>query len=341
MTKLMQIMAGAKHGGAEAFFTRLAPALSRVGVEQEVIIRSDTDRAAALRTGGVTPLELRLGGMFDITSAHRVKRAIRQFAPEVVLTWMNRATAYAPLGPHITAARLGGYYKVENYRQCDHLIGNTQDICDYLIKAGWPKPRVHHIPNFVDDAPSPPVSRADFNTPDDATLLLAMGRLHINKGFDTLVDALRDLPNSYLWIAGEGPLRERLERQAAQSGVAKRTRFLGWRDDGPALLATADVFVCPSRHEPLGNVVIEAWAHKCPVVAAESEGPGTLIEHGRTGLLTPVDDSNALARAITRVTSEQVLAQDLAAAGQDEFRAKFNQGSVVSRYLRFFDAVTT
>jgi glycosyltransferase involved in cell wall biosynthesis len=66
-----------------------------------------------------------------------------------------------------------------------------------------------------------------------------------------------------------------------------------------------------------------------------------LIEHGRTGLLTPVDDSNALARAITRVTSEQVLAQDLAAAGQDEFRAKFNQGSVVSRYLKFFDAVTT
>jgi glycosyltransferase involved in cell wall biosynthesis len=340
VTKLMQIMAGAKHGGAEAFFTRLAPALSRAGVEQEVIIRRDPDRAAALRAGGVTLHELGLGGMFDITSAHRVKRAIHQFAPDILLTWMNRATAYAPLGPHITVARLGGYYKVENYRQCDHLIGNTQDICDYLTKAGWPKPRVHHIPNFVDDAPSPPVNRADFDTPDDAPLLLAMGRLHINKGFDTLLDALRDVPNAYLWIAGEGPLRERLERQAAQNGVANRTQFLGWRNDGPALLATADVFVCPSRHEPLGNVIIEAWAHNRPVVAAESEGPGALIEHGRTGLLTPIDDSDAMSRALTRITSEQGLAQDLAAAGKEAFQVNFTEDIVVSQYLEFFNAVT-
>ena len=57
--------------------------------------------------------------------------------------------------------------------------------------------------------------------------------------------------------------------------------LLGWRGDVPALLAAADLLVCPSRHEPLGNVVIEAWAPRTPVVAARSQGPGALIEDGQ------------------------------------------------------------
>src|SRR3546814_2771750 len=65
----------------------------------------------------------------------------------------------------------------------------------------------------------------------------------------------------WLWLAGEGPRRRALMQQAARLGLGDRVRFLGWRDDVAALLRAADVFLCPSRHEPLGNVVIEAWAH--------------------------------------------------------------------------------
>ena len=130
------------------------------------------------------------------------------------------------------------------------------------------------------------------------------------------------------------------ERRAAQCGVTERVRFLGWRDDGPALLAAANAFVCSSRHEPLGNVVLEAWAHDCPVIAVESQGPGALIEHGRTGLLTPIDDSGALARAMSRAIAEPGLRKDLAGAGKDAFRTDFTEDAVVARYLEFFDAVT-
>ena len=235
MTRLLQVMAGAKHGGAEAFFTRLAPALSQAGVEQEVIIRRNPERAAQLRAAGVAPIELGLGGFLDCTSARGVSRAVKQFDPDIVLAWMNRATSFCPSGRHILAARLGGYYKVGNYRRCDHLIGNTRDIRDYLIREGWPAARAHYIPNFIDAAPQPAIDRATFNTPEEAPLLLAMGRLHTNKAYDVLLDALPGVPGAYLWIAGEGPLRERLERQAAKLGVADRVRFLGWREDGPRL----------------------------------------------------------------------------------------------------------
>src|SRR3546814_11074829 len=97
----------------------------------------------------------------------------------------------------------------------------------------------------------------------------------------------------WLWLAGEGPRRRALMQQAARLGLGDRVRFLGWRDDVAALLRAADVFLCPSRHEPPGNVVIEAWAHGTPVVAAASQGPRPLIEDGTTGLLVALDDADA------------------------------------------------
>src|SRR5439155_20023591 len=134
--------------------------------------------------------------------------------------------------------------------RCDHLIGNTHDLVTNFIAQGWPASRAHYLPNFVDAEPAPAAARAALATPDEVPLALALGRLHQNKGFDVLLAALVQVPALHLWLAGEGDLRAALERQAAALGIAGRVRFLGWRDDVPALLASADFLVCPSRHEP-------------------------------------------------------------------------------------------
>ena len=122
-------------------------------------------------------------------------------------------------------------------------------------------------------------------------------------------------------------------------GVAARVRFLGWRRDGAALLAAADILVCPSRHEPLGNVVIEGWAHGRPVVAAAATGPAALIEDGRTGLLVAPDDAGGLAGALGRVLADRALGDSLAAAGRKAYEADFTEQAVVARYRAFFDRV--
>ena len=106
--------------------------------------------------------------------------------------------------------------------------------------------------------------------------MLALGRLHHNKAFDVAIRALVDLPGAVLWIAGKGPERNALQMLANQLGVSKRIRWLGWRDDVAALFASADVLVCPSRIEPLGNVIIEAWAQRL----SESSG-GELLAIAR------------------------------------------------------------
>jgi glycosyltransferase involved in cell wall biosynthesis len=337
--RVLQAMAGAEFGGAEAFFVRLVIALHRAGLDQRVIIRSHPDRARAFREAGIEPIELAFGGWSDFRTPGALKREIQAFRPDVALTWMNRASRMLPVGDFVHVGRLGGYYKLKYYRNCDHLIANTEDIRNYLTGDGWPAERAHYLPNFVAGTKAEPADRRQFFTPDNAPLVVAMGRLHENKAFDVLLEAITYIPGAYLWIAGEGPLRAELEKKAEVLGVKPRTRFLGWRQDTAALLAGADVFVCPSRLEPLGNVVLEAWAQGVAVVAADSFGPGTLIEHRETGILVPVDDAPAMGRAIVNLLEDDTLRHHVARQGSEVYKMDFTEDVIVARYLEFFESV--
>jgi len=344
--RLLQAMAGAPHGGAEIFFVRLAAALQRYGETQRVLIRRDRARGDALREAGVAVVEQGFGGVFDLATRRAFRREIASYRPDIVLTWMSRATQFCPLGDFVHLARLGGYYDLKYYRGCDHLIANTRAIARYAIAGGWTPERVHYLPNFVPD-PRELVRRDRGAMPErrgDSRLALALGRLHLNKGFDLLLEALAATRGIDLWIAGDGPMRPGLERAAGRLGIAERVRFLGWRDDVWQLLEAADLLVCPSVHEPLGNVVIEAWAAGTPVVATASDGPAALIEHRISGLLVPLPGQDgcgarALADAIERVVGDPMLRTRLAEGGRRAYEAEFTEAAVVSGYRRLFDAV--
>jgi glycosyltransferase involved in cell wall biosynthesis len=279
----------------------------------------------------------------DFTTRRAFHREIKAFSPHIVLTWMNRASHLCPArvsGHTFThVARLGGYYDLKYYRSCDHLIGNTEGIVRYLRGNNWPAAKSHYIPNFVSAEPAPAASRSALQTPESAPLVLALGRLHTNKAFDLLLHAATELPEAYIWIAGDGPLKVELQALAQSLGVAERVRFLGWRDDVATLLAAADIFVCPSRIEPLGNVVIEAWAHGAPVVAAAAAGPMSLITPGETGLLVPLEDAAALATSIRTLINNPELAARLAEAGRAAYAEYYTETAIVSRYLDFFEEV--
>ena len=337
--KILQVMAGAEYGGAEEFFTRLAIALHKKdGIEQRVVIRKNEERAIRLVDGGVEPTLMKFGGKLDFQTPWAVKRTINEFKPDIVFSWMNRATSMCPSkGDFVHIGRLGGYYNLKYYRDCDHLVANTEDIADYLTNNGWASDKVHYLPNFVGATRATPIDRQEFSTPKNATLILAMGRLHENKAFDVLMEAVARVPNTYLWLAGEGPLRGELEALAEKLGIKPRTRFLGWRSDPERLFAAADLFICPSRHEPLGNVVIESWAQGVPIIAADSLGPGTLIRQGENGVLFPVDDVKTLASSIKRLIQEPYLANDLAVQAAQDYEENFTESIVVDKYLNFFE----
>ena len=337
--RVMQVMAGAREGGAETFFVSVVLALHRAGLDQLVVIRKNLARSMAVRHGGVEPVELPFGRWFDFTTVPVLRRQLKIYQPHVVMTWLNRASGMFPRGDFLRLARLGGFYDLKHYRRCDHLIGITPGIVEHVVAQGWPRAQAHYAPNFAAVGEAEPVARERLDTPPEAPLLLALGRLHQAKAFDVLLEALTIETRPYLWLAGDGPLRAELKALAGKLGVAERVRFLGWRDDRDALFGAADVCVFPSRYEPHGTVTMEAWGHRTPLVAAAAAGPAAYVRDGEDGILVSTDDAPALAAAIGRVIDEPALAARLVEGGWQRYQAEFTEAACVARYLELFETL--
>ena len=338
--RILQVMASGLHGGAEVFYEDLVQALARRSVDQACVIRPYPMRAALLSAAGCRVSTMVFGGPLDLVTPWKLRRLAAIENPDVILGWMNRACRILPKGPWVNVGRLGGYYNLKYYRRCAHLICNTPDIAAYVVREGRPSDQVHYIPNFCPVDAAAPIDRAALNTPPDAKVLLILARLHEAKGIDVALRALPSVPEAVLWIAGDGPLDSRLKDLATDLGVAARVRFLGWRDDRSALLRAADVCLVPSRHEPFGNDVVNAWAYNVPVVAAASQVPGFLINDGVDGLKVPVDDAAALAAAINGILRDPGLRERLVQGGQGRVVQEFSEAAVVTRYRQVLETVT-
>ncbi len=339
--RVAQVMAGAPIGGAENFYTRMVASLADYSeLTQCAFTRKNERREGIFRQAGVPVQTFRLGGPLQFFNNWQYTQALRNWNPDIVLTYMNRATKLTPQGDYQLVARLGHYYDLKNYRHCDHWIGITKGICDHLVRGGMPADRVVQIPNFVDEADAEPLARTSFNTPEGVPILFALGRLHTNKAFDILLKALPAIPDAVLWLAGDGPERESLEALCRELNIVDRVRFLGWRNDGNALMRTADVFVCPSRHEGLGSIVPEAWFNRCPMVATNSQGPGELIEHNETGLVTPVDEVEPLSDAINQLLGNLNAANAMADRGYQHYLDNYSRKIICQQYVDYFKNIS-
>ncbi len=335
--RVAQIMAGAPEGGAELFYERLCAAQARAGDGVLPVIRHDAARAARLRAAGLDPVQMGFGGLADRWTRPLLARRLRRWAPRVAVAWMGRAARHAPSGPWVLVGRLGGYYDLRQFARCDYLVGNTQGMVAWICGQGYSPDRVHHLPNFAPDLGG--AAPAALPVPPGAPVVLAMGRLHRNKGFDVLIAAISRLPGVHAVLAGEGPERAALERLAAHAGVAARVHFLGWRQDTAALLAASTLLACPSRSEPLGNVVLEAFSAGRPVVASMADGPRELIDSGRTGVLVAGESAIALAAGIESVLAAPARAAAMAQAARARFKAVHAEAPVLARWRAFLAGV--
>jgi glycosyltransferase involved in cell wall biosynthesis len=329
---VLQMLGSAADGGAETYFTDLAGALHRGGVSQAFAVRAHRGREAQLRALGEPVRVLPFAGPLDHATRGGTADLARATGARAIVAWMNRAATFSPKGPWKRIGRLGGYYKLKYYAGMDMLVANTADIAAWIGEQGWPADRIRYIPNFAAAGPGGALDRATLDTSADAPLLLSMGRLHPSKAHDVALLALALLPDACLWIAGSGPLEAQLKRLAHELGVDGRVRFLGWRSDASALYRAADVVLFPSRFEPLGNVVIQAWAHGTPIVAAASAGPAALIRDGEDGLLAPVDDAESLAAAVARLLDDGALYARLSSAGIARVAQDFGEDRVVAQW---------
>ena len=338
--RVLHIMLGRNNGGAETYCADAIEALDDFGVQQVVAYHPQAARLPGLIARGIPSLLTASWQALPGIAPFFIKRGIAKHRPTLIHCWMRRAAEAAPKTDLPTIGWFGGYYDVKKFARCGHFIGVTPDIVDHMIRSGVAPDRATYVHTFSSAVDPGIVRRADLDTPEDATVLLILSRLHQKKGIDIAISALVDLPGHYLWIAGDGELEGNLKAQAAELGVADRCRFLGWRDDRGALLRACDICLLPSRYEPFGTVMIEAWAADRPLIAASAAGPARVVRDGVDGLLTPIDNVQALIDAIRRIRDEPGLKERMVAAAAQRYREEFSREKTVADLLAVYRRLT-
>lgn len=360
--KILFFIHSLSSGGAERVTVTLANYWAAKGLPVILVTVAGTEGDFYALDDRIERIALNLDGdsanslQAILGNARRIRalRAIlRQKEPDVAVAMMATANATLALAGwglkvetvgseriHPPTLRLGRAWETirqVSYSRLSALVAQTSQSAEWLSNHA-PAPRIAVIPNPL-NYPMPHLqpSVVPANTLGNISgprLLLAIGRLEYQKGFDRLLNAFscldEDKANWVLVILGEGQEREALQNQAASLGVSHRVRFPGAVGNVGQWLEAADAYVLTSRFEGFPNTLLEALAHGVPCVAVDCDtGPREILRHEEDGLLVPQDDEEALARALMRIM------------GDSAMRARFSERAIEVREKYAVDQVAS
>lgn len=195
-------------------------------------------------------------------------------------------------------------------RRADAVVGQSRDTVRHVSDLYSVDRDVGLIPLGIDRPPRVAhASRERFGLPQDAFVLVTIGRLVARKATHRLVATMAQsaLPNAHLLIVGDGPERERIEQTAAALGIADRVHLLGQVSDEEkhAALSVADVFATTSQHEGFGLVFLEAMAFGLPILCYDRGGQTDFLTSGDTGFVVRLNDESEFARALTELHADR------------------------------------
>ncbi len=304
----------------------------------------------------ITRVSLPLCGEFDLYSAWRVAQLCAREHIDVIHAHSSHAHGIAVLAgkfagksrPKIIAARRVSFPpkdhlpNVWKYAQPDRIVCVSYKVAQVMREFGIPQDRLTVVHSAVDLArvDVEPLSRAEMGVPEGVPLAVSAGSLVDHKDHANLLDALalarKSVPGLWLAIAGDGPLRGRLESRAVRLGLKGCVRFLGRREDAPRLIRAGTVYVSSSWSEGLGTSILEALASGTPVVATHAGGADEMVVSGHTGWLVPVHDANALGGAIVDCLQHRDEALRMAAEGRRLVEKEFTAPRMVERTLAVY-----
>jgi len=325
-------------GGAERFFVHLANGLARRGVAQKTFLRPGRVwRPMIEQSTEIVESHFRSVSLSRLTLPPQVRRVADAWQPDAMMAWVPKGCKLMELRENcVRVMRLGDYPRsLEKFGNADVIVANTPDIVTRVDNLGWTRDR-QMISNFTPSEKVVPVQRSAFDTPEDALLLTSTGRFVERKAFDVLIRATAQSPNVYFWLIGDGDEAPALRSLVDDLGVADRVRFLGWKADARPFIAAGDVFAMSSRHEPLGNVVLEAWAQDVPVISTKAEGPRWFMKDGENGLVVEIDDVDGVVAAINTIDADESLRNRLIAGGHAALNSVFSEDAIVGQYLELF-----
>jgi glycosyltransferase involved in cell wall biosynthesis len=292
--------------------------------------------------------------LFESDLAGRV--GVAGLGVPVVSSLVN--TSYDPVrlrDPNIRATRLRLARMVDGWTArhlTAHFHAVTRAVKDAAVRAlRLPAERITVIERGRDPhrlpAPDPDRrarARKRFGLSPDDEVLVNVGRQEFQKGQRYLIEAMVELsrirPKAVLLIAGRpGAASSNLERMWRETELGDRVRFLGFIEDVPQVLASADVFVFPSLYEGLPGALIEAMASGLPVVASEIDVTRDVLEPGRNAILVPPGSGSHLAGAVLRLLGENGMRRAFGSRSRAMFEDQFTLDRSVRRMVAMYRKV--
>lgn len=350
-------------GGGEKWVARQTARWREAGLRPRVFCPPGSGLAELMRETGVETVPVVMRHDLSPTAVLALARELRRFRPHALLCCNERAfrlgapaSLLAGAPPLVYRNGLTGTFKNRAHnrlfrRRLARMVVNSEALRQEMAAFGWiPPDRLRVIRNGVDlaaFAPDPPARerlRRELGTPEGAVVAAVLARLTEDKGLVETIQALAALrercPGAEFWIAGEGSLGPRLAALARELGVAERVRFLGFRQDVPAVLQGADLVIQASHREGLGNTLLEAMASARPVIASTVGGNVDVVVPGETGALVPPRDPQALADALAPYLTDPDLRRRSGEAGLRRAREHFSLERETGEWLALLNEAT-
>ena len=369
--RVLHVVGESRFGGIARIILGLGRVAGEEGWQVDVLTTDpDLQRAVSQHGLGVVSMDVirrEIRPLWDLGGLLRLQSFLRRERYQIVHTHTSKGgfvgrlaarMAHVPVIVHTAhgfafhegspaSARLF-YSALERIasRWCDRIVSVSEFHRDWALELGMCKAsEILAIPNGI-SAPKlsdpfvPDVLRRQLGARDGDFLIMAMSRLAEDKGLDHLIEAAAMLPQDQrryrVLIAGDGPVRRRLEQLASDLGLSEVVTFLGFRQDISDLLAACDLVVLPSLREGLSIALLEAMAAGKPIIATSIGSNREVASQADMASLVPPGDAKALAEGIQRFARDPMLMAHLAAGARTLFENRYTEDRMLNSYRQLY-----
>lgn len=363
--KILHLITGLEVGGAEMMLLKTLPLLQSEFDNHVCCIRGHGPIGAKLEAAGVPVSYLELRSPFDFGVILRFRKIVREFQPEILVTYLIHADLFGRIFGRlfgirkIICSQRGKLLQWEFLRVIDratkflvtrYIVQTETAKQELMKKLQLPKERFDVIHNAID------LKEFDFEIDTDKKrkdlglkpadiVITCVSKLRRGKGHEYLLEALETLlchsregENSVkLLIVGDGEQKNKLLKQIEDYRSKPAINFLGNRNDVKEILRISDIFILPTLGEGMSNAIMEAMASGLPVITTDIPENRELIVHEKTGVLVPKKDSALLAEELDALLRDTQKRKNLSRNAKRAISESFNTSVMISMLTRFFD----
>lgn len=345
-------------GGAETVFINLLRELQQTEFRNIVVLRGEGWVADQARNLGITPRFIDSKGSFNLGYILGMKRIVVDEGVDLIHAHLLGSNVYgALLGMICRKPMIATFHGAVDVSAGERFLrtkfriigwGASAIVCvskrlqqELAERSPLPASKLHLVYNGVDPelfckAPASGL-KEELGLPPETNLVVSIGNIRPAKGYGHLVDAAIKMvkldPNTHFVVVGHQrpALFETLKAQVRGAPEAPRIEWLGFRQDVVNVLRQADIFLLPSTSEGFSISTVEAMMAGVPVIATRSGGPEEIVSDGESGLLVPIEDSDAIVNAIQRL-NDQTLKHRITEQALESAKRKFSLKSMLHAY---------